>query len=54
MWGDTRDVKVRGRRCEKRLRMRKAPGVCEVIPEMLKSGGGVMKWLNDTLFLQPH
>ena len=27
------------RRCVKRLRMRKAPGVCGVIPEMLKSGG---------------
>ena len=29
----------------KRLRMRKAPGVCGVIPEMLKAGGeGVVKW----------
>ena len=34
------------RRCMKRLKMRKALGVCGVIPEMLKAGGEVVvKWL---------
>ena len=30
----------------KKLKLRKAPGVCGVLPEMLKAGGEVvMKWL---------
>ena len=34
------------RRCVKRLKMRKAPVVCGVLPEMLMAGGeGVAKWL---------
>ena len=34
------------RRGVKRLKMRKAPGVCGVMPEMLKAGGEVVvKWL---------
>ena len=37
---------VEVKRCVKRLKMRKAPGVCGVLPEMLKAGGeGVVKWL---------
>ena len=34
------------RRCVKRLKMRKAPVVCGVLPEMLMAGEeGVAKWL---------
>ena len=44
---DNREIMLEEvRKGVKKLKLRKAPGVCWVLPEMLKAGGDVaMKWL---------